>query len=465
MCGVIGIFNHPEAATLCYLGLYAQQHRGQESAGIVSAEDSNFHIHHGMGHVSDVFKEENLKKLVGKNAIGHVRYSTHGSSTIKNVQPFAVKYARGSVAVAHNGNIVNAKALRQAYEQDGAIFQSSMDTEVIIHQLAKSRKEEIVDRIKESLPKLTGAYSLVFLTKTRMIAARDPGGFRPLVMGKKGDAYVVASETCALDLIEAEYIREIEPGEIVVFDKDKVESFRFADAKRKKNHCIFEYIYFARPDSYVFSRNVYEVRKGFGKVLAREAPVEADVVVPVPDSGVPAAIGFSQESGIPFEMGLVRNHYVGRTFIEPEQNIRSFGVRVKLNPARKLLEGKRVVLIDDSIVRGTTSKKIIKMVRDSGAKEVHMRISSPPTKWPCFYGIDTPSRNELVSAKKNVEEIRQFIQADSLSYLSVEGLFWFDKLNKNEWFCDACFTGKYTEDRDEVARAIKEETGEMLVAL
>lgn len=465
MCGIIGIYNHPEAATLAYLGLYAQQHRGQESAGIVTAQDNKLHIHHGMGYVSEVFKEDNLKKLVGRNAIGHVRYSTHGESSVKNIQPFAVNYARGSIAVAHNGNIVNANELRREFEKDGAIFQSNMDTEVIIHQLARSRKEDIVERLKESFARLKGAYSLLFITKSRMIAARDPGGFRPLVIGKKGDAYVVASETCALDLMEAQFVREIEPGEIVVFDKDKVESHRFGDLTQKKNHCIFEYIYFARPDSVIFNRNVYEIRKGFGKVLATEAKIDADIVVPVPDSGVPAAIGFSQESGIPFEMALVRNHYVGRTFIEPEQNIRNFGVRVKLNPAKKMLEGKRVILIDDSIVRGTTSQKIIKMVRDAGAKEVHMRISSPPTNWPCFYGIDTPSRAELVSARKTVDEIREFIHADTLQYLSVEGLYWFDKLSKKEWFCDACFTGKYTEGRDEVALSIKDETGELLVAL
>lgn len=465
MCGIIGIHNHPEAATLAYLGLYAQQHRGQESAGIVTQEHGRLHIHHAMGHVADIFTHTVLKRLRGKTAIGHVRYSTHGASTIKNCQPFTVNYARGALAVAHNGNIVNAVTLRRRFENEGAIFQSSMDTEVIVHLIAKSKRKTGVERLTEALTTIEGAFSLVFLTEAKMIAARDPSGFRPLVLGKKGQGYVVASETCAFDLIGAECIREIDPGEIVFFENGQMESFRFAKSTQKRNHCIFEYVYFARPDSNVFGRDVYNIRKGFGKMLAKEAALNADVVVPVPDSGVPAAIGYAQESGIPFEMGLVRNHYVGRTFIEPEQNIRHFGVKVKLNPVRKTLKGKRVILVDDSIVRGTTSRKIIKMVRDAGAVEVHMRISSPPTKWPCFYGIDTPSRKELVSAKKSVEEIRKFIHADSLEYLSVPSLYWFDKKHEREWFCDACFTGKYPVGREEVARAICEETGEMLVAV
>jgi len=465
MCGIIGIYNHPEASTLAYLGLYAQQHRGQESAGIVTQDQGKLHIHNAMGLVSDIFDENVLAKLKGTCAIGHVRYSTHGESTVKNCQPFVVNYLRGAMAVAHNGNIVNADALRKEFEDNGAIFQSNMDTEVIIHLLAKSKKSTGVERLKEVLNTIEGAFSLLFLTETKMIAARDPSGFRPLVLGKKDEAYVVASETCAFDLIGAKYIREVEPGELIFIENGELESHRFAPSTQKKNHCIFEYVYFARPDSNVFNRDVYEIRKGFGRMLAKENGVEADVVVPVPDSGVPAAIGYSQESGIPFELGLVRNHYVGRTFIEPEQSIRHFGVKVKLNPVKKTIEGKRVILVDDSIVRGTTSRKIIKMVRDAGAAEVHMRISSPPTKWPCFYGIDTPSRHELVSAQKSVDEICEFIKADSLLYLSVDSLYWFDKQNEKEWFCDACFTGRYPIGRDEVAKAIKEETGEMLVAL
>lgn len=464
MCGVIGIYNHPEASTLAYLALYAQQHRGQESAGIVTAEEGQFNIHQSMGHVADIFSQDVLARLKGRNAIGHVRYSTHGESHIKNSQPFTINYSRGKLAVAHNGNIVNAKSLRQNFETNGAIFQSNMDTEVIMHLLAKSKKDQIVDRLKEALAKLEGAFSLAFLTEHKMIAARDPWGFRPLVLGHKDGAPVVASETCALDLLGATFEREVEPGEILIFDGDQVESHQFATSK-KKSHCIFEYVYFARPDSNIFNRDVYEIRKGFGRMLAKESALDADVVVPVPDSGVPAAIGYAQESGLPFELGLVRNHYVGRTFIEPEQSIRHFGVKVKLNPVKKTLKGKRVILVDDSIVRGTTSRKIIKMVREAGASEVHMRISSPPTKWSCFYGIDTPSRNELVSAQKSTDEIREFIKADSLQYLSVDSLYWFDKQAKDEWFCDACFTGKYAVGRDHIAERVKQETGEMLVAL
>lgn len=461
MCGVIGVYNHPEASTLAYLALYAQQHRGQESAGIVTSDEERFFIHHAMGLVSDIFSQNVLATLKGQHAIGHVRYSTTGESHIKNCQPFAINYARGKLAVAHNGNIVNAKALRSEFEKNGAIFQSTMDTEVIMHLMAKSRHDEFEDRLIESLQALQGAFSVVFLAEDRLVAARDPSGFRPLVIGKKDNAFVVASETCAFDLLGAEFIREVEPGELVIFHENSFRSLRFSPASPKRAHCIFEYVYFARPDSTIFNRNVYEIRKGFGQMLARESKLDADVVVPVPDSGVPAAIGYSQESGIPFEMGLVRNHYVGRTFIEPEQNIRHFGVKVKLNPVRKTLEGKRVILVDDSIVRGTTSRKIIKMVRDAGASEVHMRISSPPTTWSCFYGIDTPSRSELISAHKSIEEICSFIQADSLQYLSVDGLYWFDKQHKSEWFCDACFTGNYPVGQDEIRRIIGVEAGSM----
>jgi len=463
MCGIVGIFNHPEASTLAYLGLYALQHRGQESAGIVTSDTQKLVALNAMGLVSDIFNADNLSKLPGNMAIGHVRYSTAGGSMMRNCQPFTINYSRGYLSVAHNGTIVNANQLRAEFEAHGAIFQSTMDTEVILHMLAGSSPNQLIDRIKDVLPQLTGAYSLLFLTETRMIAARDPFGFRPLVLGKKGDAYVVASETCALDLIEAEYIREVEPGEIIMFEGKEMKSFK-PFAPQKKAHCIFEYVYFARPDSIVFDRNVYEIRKGFGRELAQENPVKADMVVPVPDSGVPAAIGYSESSGIPFQMALVRNHYVGRTFIEPEQSIRHFGVKVKLNTVKQLMEGKSVVLIDDSIVRGTTSRKIIKMIRDAGAKEVHMRISSPPTAWPCFYGIDTPTRRELIASHNKVDEIRKFITADSLAYLSPVSLYWFEKRKKDEWYCDACFTGQYPDGAKEIHRIIRSESGSMFSA-
>ncbi len=456
MCGVVGIYNHPEASKLAYLGLYALQHRGQESAGIVSSDGKKLISNNAMGLVADIFSADVLDKLPGNMAIGHVRYSTTGESALRNCQPFTINYSRGHLSIAHNGNIVNAGDIRAEFEAHGAIFQSTIDTEVILHMLAATKKNNLIDRLQEVLPQLKGAYSLVFLTETRMIAARDPFGFRPLVLGKKDNAYVIASETSALDLIEAKYIRSVEPGEIILFEKGEMKSFKPFKAQ-KRAHCIFEYVYFARPDSIVFDRNVYEIRKGFGRQLAKESPVKADMVVPVPDSGVPAAIGYSEASGIPYEMALVRNHYIGRTFIEPEQSIRHFGVRVKLNPVKQLMEGKSVVLIDDSIVRGTTSRKIIKMVRDAGAREVHVRISSPPTSWPCFYGIDTPTRKELIASHQKVEEIRKFITADSLSYLSTAGLYWFEKQKPEEWFCDACFTGKYPDGPEDIHRTIRAE--------
>lgn len=454
MCGIVGIYNHREASTLAYLGLYALQHRGQESAGIVSSDGKQLIGHHAMGQVADIFKGETLKKLSGRSAIGHTRYSTAGSSDIKNCQPFLINYSRGAISIAHNGNIVNADKIRAEFEAHGSIFKSTMDTEVILHLLAASKKSSIVDRFKEVLPQIKGAYSLVFLTETKMIAARDPFGFRPLVVGKKGKSYIVASETCALDLLEAKFVRSIEPGEIILFEKGKMKIFT-PFKPQKRAHCIFEYVYMARPDSIVFNRNVYETRKGFGKVLAEENPVKADMVVPVPDSGVPAAIGYSEGSGIPFQMAIVRNHYVGRTFIEPEQSIRNFGVKIKLNTVKGLMEGKTIVFVDDSIVRGTTSKKIIKMVREAGAREVHMRISSPPTAWPCFYGIDTPTRKELIASHKSVKEIQKFIEADSLSYLSKDSLYWFEKQTPREWFCDACFTGNYVEGKKEISRLLR----------
>ena len=441
-CGVFGIYNHQEASNLTYLGLYALQHRGQESCGIVSSDGATLHAHKRMGLVADVFGNQDVfKKLPGRSAIGHVRYSTAGASVEKNVQPIMVDYSRGSIAVAHNGNLVNAQLLKAELEAYGSIFQTTMDTEIIIHLLAVARTNSLVDRIVVSLNRIQGAYCLLFLTETRMIAVRDPNGFRPLCLGKLGDAWVVASESCALDLIEAEFVREIEPGEMVVCTKDGIKSL-FPFKPVEPTPCIFEYVYFARPDSNIFGKNVYLVRKELGRQLAREFKIEADVVIAVPDSGVPAAMGYAEESGIPFELGLIRNHYVGRTFIEPAQAIRHFGVKIKLNPVRELLKGKRVVVIDDSIVRGTTSRKIVKMVRQAGASEVHMMISSPPTSYPCYYGIDTPNRKELISSSHTIAEICRYITADSLSYLSEDGLLK-SVNNGSTGFCKACFARDY----------------------
>ncbi len=444
-CGVFGIFNHPEAANLAYLGLYALQHRGQESCGIVSSDGTRLRSHLGMGLVSDVFKYDDVfERLPGHAAIGHVRYSTAGGNDMKNCQPIVVDYSRGSIAVAHNGNLVNAQELRNKLELSGSIFSTTADTETIIHMIARAQSDSLVDRICESLHNVKGAYSLVFLTETRMVAVRDPNGFRPLSLGKLDGSYVVASESCAFDLIEAEFIREIKPGEMIVVDKEGLKSF-FPFKETKNTPCIFEYIYFARPDSLIYERMVYTVRKEFGRQLAREYPIDADLVMAVPDSGVPAAMGYAEEAGLPFELGLIRNHYVGRTFIEPQQSIRHFGVKLKLNPVRDIIEGKRVVVVDDSIVRGTTSRKIVKMIRNAGAKEVHVRISSPPTSFPCFYGIDTPSRKELISASHSIEEITRYITSDSLGYLSLEGLHKAVRMNGAEGanFCDACFNGEY----------------------
>jgi amidophosphoribosyltransferase len=445
-CAVMGVYGHPEAANMVYLGLYALQHRGQESCGIVSSDGKGLISHRQMGLVADVFKEDVIKRLEGVSAIGHNRYSTQGQSHLKNAQPFVVEYSQGPIAIAHNGNLVNGSLLREELEQAGSIFQSTTDTEVIIHLIATSKESTLMGRIVEALSRARGAYSLLFLTLDRMIAARDPLGFRPLVLGKFPEgksrgAYVVASETCALDLIEAEFVREVEPGEIITFGPDGMESLKpFPPVPHAK--CIFEYIYFARPDSNLFGHNVYQVRKELGRQLARESGIEADLVTPVPDSGVPAAIGYAEESGIPLEFGLIRNHYVGRTFIEPQQTIRHFGVKIKLNAQRAVLDGKRVVVVDDSIVRGTTSRKIIRMLRDAGAKEVHMRISSPATVGPCYYGIDTPTRTELIASSNSTEEIRRFIGADTLAYLSREGMYaHFD--GQRRGFCDACFSGEY----------------------
>lgn len=442
-CGVFGIYNHPEASNLTYLGLYALQHRGQEGAGIAASDGKKIRLHRDMGLVSDIFTQETISKLTGSSAIGHVRYSTSGSSERKNTQPILVDYSRGELALAHNGNLVNADILRSELEAYGSIFQSTTDSEVIIHLLATSKVNSLVDRIIDALGRLEGAYSLVIMTETRMIAARDPRGMRPLCIGKLDDGHAVASETCALDLIDAEYVRDVEPGEIVIFDKNGVTSIS-PFPKVKPAHCIFEHIYFARPDSYIFGKGVSKVRNEFGKCLAREHPVEADLVIPVPDSGVTAAIGYAEESGIPFAMGIIRNHYVGRTFIEPEQSIRHFGVKIKLNAVKDILKGKRVVVVDDSIVRGTTSRKIVKMVREAGATEVHVRISSPPTAFPCYYGIDTPTRKELIATSHSMEEINKYITSDSIGYISIPGML--KASGYESTCCDACFTGNYPID-------------------
>jgi amidophosphoribosyltransferase len=440
-CALMGVYGHPEAANLVYLGLYAQQHRGQEGSGIVASDGTLLLSHRGLGLVADVFDHEVLERLTGEMAIGHNRYATSGRTLLKNTQPFVVEFARGGLAVAHNGNLVNALELRESLESRGAIFHSSVDTEVIVHLIANATGDTLVDRIVAALGAVRGAYSLLFLSKNELIAVRDPNGFRPLVMGRIKDTVVFASETCALDLIGATYDRELRAGEVVVASADGVRSlFPFPPAPLTR--CVFEYVYFARPDSTVFGRNVYQVRKSLGRQLAREAPAAADLVVPVPDSGVPAALGFAEESGLPFDFGLIRNHYVGRTFIEPQDAIRHFGVKVKLNAQRGVLEGKRVVVVDDSIVRGTTSRKIVTMLRAAGATEVHMRISSPPTIGPCYYGVDTPTRSELIASDHSVEAIREFIAADSLAFLSQEGLYPFTG-GDSEGFCDACFTGHY----------------------
>jgi len=457
-CGVFGIYGHGEAANLTYLGLHALQHRGQESAGIVTTDGSRLYAHREMGLVSDIFTEEVLAKLTGRTAIGHVRYSTSGSSHPKNSQPIVVTYSKGEMAVAHNGNLTNARTVREKLESSGAIFQSTTDTEVIVHLIARSTQEHLISRVIESLLTTKGAYCLLFLTPEFLIAARDPYGFRPLVLGKLGDAHVIASETCAFDLIEAEYVREVEPGEIIIIDGEGIKSFKpFSEVKHA--NCVFEFIYFSRPDSFVFGGNVYQVRKEFGKELAKEHPADADIVIAVPDSGVPAAMGYSEQSGIPLELGLLRNHYVGRTFIEPQQSIRNFGVKLKLNALKNVLDGKRVIIVDDSIVRGTTSRKIVKMIRDAGATEVHMRISSPPMKHPCYFGIDTPEKNQLIANALNIDEIKQYITSDSLAYLSLESIHRaianYDSIAKNQ-YCNACFTGDYPLDITDSRKKLKQ---------
>jgi len=440
-CAVVGVYGHPEAAKLTYLGLYALQHRGQESTGIVASDGQHIHVEVGMGRVNDFFSEARLTHLPGHLAIGHNRYSTTGSSVLRNAQPLLVDYARGSLAVAHNGNLVNARRLRVELETRGSIFRSTTDTEVILHLVAQSRADDVLDGIVGSLQQVRGAYSLVLMNRTEIFAARDPHGFRPLCLGQLGDGYVVASETCALDLIEATYLRDIAPGELLRISSAGLQSY-FPLPPAPASQCVFELIYFARPDSDIFGHNVYLIRKALGRQLAREAPVAADVVIPVPDSGLPAALGYAEEAGISFDTGLIRNHYVGRTFIEPQQAIRHFGVKIKLNAIKRFLEGKRVVVVDDSIVRGTTSKKLVHMIRQAGAKEVHVRISSPPITHPCLYGIDTPTRTELMAANHTVDEMRDYIEADSLAYLSHAGMMRVAHA-QNQSYCSACFTGQY----------------------
>ena len=440
-CGVFGIFGHPEASKMAYLGLYALQHRGQESAGIAASNGERLVAVRAMGHVADAFSESELTHLEGRLAVGHVRYSTAGASKLVNAQPIVIDCQHGQLALCHNGNLVDADELRDRLVGDGAIFQTSSDSEVILHLYARSKAPRVEDAIVESLAQVHGAYSLVLATPDRIVAARDPHGFRPLALGRLGDAVVVASETCAMDLIGASWERDVEPGEVVVIDASGVRSIKpFPPAPRAQ--CIFEHVYFARPDSYVFGQSVNTARTAFGRRLAQESPVEADVVVPVPDSGVCAAIGYAEEAHLPLRMGLIRNHYVGRTFIEPQQSIRHFGVKVKLNPVRSILEGQRVVLIDDSIVRGTTSRKIVRMIKAAGAREVHVRISCPPTISPCFYGVDTPRRSELIAATHSLEEIRKYLDADSLCYLSLEGLLAGMNSHRSE-FCTSCYTGRY----------------------
>lgn len=446
-CAVFGVWGDPEAARMTYLGLYAQQHRGQESSGIVSLKDQDHITHKGMGLVGDVFKEADLLRLQGLAAIGHNRYSTSGESDRLNIQPLHAQLYNGPVALAHNGNLVNAEDLKGKLKSEGAIFQGTTDTEAVLHLLARHPSNNMLECLKDTLPKLDGAFSLVILTHDKLICARDPKGFRPLVIGRRplGDgsfSVVVASETCAFDLIGAQYVREVEPGEIICFDNNGEHLDRFAPKTEKLSKCVFEHVYFSRPDSNVFGLSVYESRKKMGEILARESGVDADLVIPVPDSGVPAAIGYSRASGIPFELGIIRNHYIGRTFIQPSQSIRSFGVKIKLNPQAELIKGKRVIVIDDSLVRGTTSQKIIRLVRQAGAKEVHFRIASPPTTGPCYYGVDTPKKSQLIAANQTIDEIREYIDADTLAYLSIEGMMEAVKGSKKE-FCAACFDGDY----------------------
>jgi amidophosphoribosyltransferase len=472
MCGVVGIYGHREAANLAYLSLYSLQHRGQESAGIVASDGESLRFVREMGHVGDIFTAERLAHLRGFAAIGHVRYSTAGDSSLKNAQPIAVDYSGGSVAVGHNGNLVNAIELRERLESDGSIFQTSSDTEVIVHLIARSKEGNLPERVADALRQVKGAYSLVFLSEDMLVAVRDPMGFRPMAIGRIGEVFIVSSETCAFDLVGAEFVRHLEPGEMVVIDKSGLRSLRpFPEAE--PHRCIFEWVYFARPDSQIDGLSVYRARERMGRRLAIEHAVPADVVIAVPDSGIAAAIGYARESGIPYDHGLMRSHYVGRTFIEPSQHIRHFGVKLKLSPVHEVLRDKRVVVVDDSLIRGTTSRKIVSMIRGAGAREVHLRISSPPTVGPCRYGIDTPSREELIATSRTLADIRDFVEADTLGYLSLEGVHEAvrgaesaaqrghdaSKQGSNEagkgrgpGFCDACFSNKYPVASEPPAR-------------
>jgi amidophosphoribosyltransferase len=460
-CAVFGIFGRPDAGALTVLGLHALQHRGQEAAGIVTYDGTQFIAERHPGLVGDIFgkNSSHAQKLVGTQAVGHTRYSTTGGSIVRNIQPMFADLAGGGIAIAHNGNLTNARTLRSALQREGAIFQSTSDTETIIHLIARSRFGPIVDRLVDALRQVEGAWSLVALTSKKLIGVRDPYGVRPLVLGDLDGTPIFASETCALDIIGAQFVRDVEPGEIMVATKDGIESYR-PFAKQRERFCIFEYVYFARPDSSVEGRSVYDARKRIGEELAHEAPASADMVIPVPDSGVPAALGYSNASGIPFELGIIRNHYVGRTFIEPSDPIRHLGVRLKHNANRAKIAGRRVVLVDDSIVRGTTSKKIVEMVRDAGATEVHFRIASPPTTHSCFYGVDTPNREELLAHSMDVEEMRQYIQADSLAFVSIDGLYRAvgesARNNVRPQFCDACFTGDYPIDLTDLSGGTKD---------
>jgi amidophosphoribosyltransferase len=461
-CGVFGVFGHEEASKLTYLGLYALQHRGQESAGIVSSDGGELHLHRAMGEVEEIFTPAVLAELPGNLAIGHTRYSTAGDKALLNAQPIMIDCNKGKVALGHNGNLTNAAEWRRKLEHKGSIFQTNSDTEVIVHLLARSQARNLSGALGDALNQVEGAYSLLVLTTDELIAVRDPRGFRPLNLGRLGDSWLVASETCAFDLLNAQYVREIEPGEMVRISRSGIESIHFAPEKPLQQ-CIFEHVYFARPDSIIFGRSVNESREALGRTLAKEHPANADIVVPVPDSGVPAAVGYALESGIPFRMGLIRNHYIGRTFIEPSQAIRNFGVKLKLNPIRSLIEGQRVVLVDDSIVRGTTSRKIVRMVRESGAKEVHMRISCPPTISPCYYGVDTPTREELIASSSTPEEICKFIGADSLGYISLAGLRRAVSDTQGH-YCTSCYTGVYPTDlvQLEVRKGSANKTGDMM---
>jgi amidophosphoribosyltransferase len=448
-CAIVGVYAHPEAAKLVYLSLYALQHRGQESSGIVTSDGQNLHRHVGMGLVTNVFAEAAVfQQLPGPLAIGHNRYSTTGSTVLNNAQPFVVSTKHGLMAVSHNGNFINSRALRKNLEDEGSIFQTTSDTEVILHLMAKSPAADIVGRIKDAFGRLKGAYSLVMMTRNKLIAVRDPRGWRPLNIGRKGQTWLLASETCAFDLLDANYVREVEPGEIVVFDRNGVHS-DFLEEKAGRAACIFEFVYFARPDSKIFDENVDRARRRLGKNLANEHPAEADMVIAVPDSSNTAALGYARNSGIKFEIGLIRNHYIGRTFIHPEPSVRDFNVRVKFNPVKGVLNGRRVVVVEDSIVRGTTLRHLVRMLRKAGAQEVHVRVSSPPIISPCYYGMDFPTKNELIAANQSIEDIKKYLEVDSLEYLSIEGLLKSVPHEKGG-YCTACFTGQYPIPPEEV---------------